>query len=184
VSIGVPVDSECSSRPRKWAAARTPNSSSRAHFYFVRDSTGKVHFRRKEAAQFDSNSVAVDLRDRASGLLFDRVRIVWRLAPGKFLGLPSKQAGAEFFDADKVGSRILLRHWQPGDRFQPIGMKTPVKLQDLFTNARIARSRRRELILGLTGDGDIFWVEGLRISERYKLSKSTIRRLHWRWHRL
>ena len=79
---------------------------------------------------------------------------------------------------------ILLRHWHPGDRFQPIGMKSAVKLQDLFTNAKIPQAQRQGLILGLTADGDVFWVEGLRISERYKLSKSSIRRLQWRWQRL
>jgi hypothetical protein len=62
-------------------------------------------------------------------------------------------------------------------------MESAVKLQDLFTNAKIPQSRRKELILALTAAGDVFWVEGLRISERYKLSKRTIRRLHWRWQR-
>ena len=51
------------------------------------------------------------------------------------------------FDADKVGSHVVLRHWQPGDRFQPIGMSKPVKLQDLFTNAKVPRERRHALTL-------------------------------------
>ena len=54
------------------------------------------------------------------------------------------------FDAAKVGVDIVLRHWQPGDRFQPIGMAQPVKLQDLFTNAKIPQARRQGLILALT----------------------------------
>jgi hypothetical protein len=31
--------------------------------------------------------------------------------------------------------------------------------------------------------GEIFWVEGLRISENFKLTAGTKRRLVWRWHR-
>jgi hypothetical protein len=63
-------------------------------------------------------------------------------------------------------------------------MKLPVKLQDLFTNAKITRAQRHNLVVALASDGGIFWVEGLRISERYKLTKSTIRCLQWRWRRL
>jgi hypothetical protein len=33
-------------------------------------------------------------------------------------------------------------------------------------------------------DDQVFWVEGLRISERFKLAKHSNRRLHWQWRRL
>ena len=77
-----------------------------------------------------------------------------------------------------------MRHWRPGDRFQPIGMGAPVKLQDLFTNAKIPSERRRELLVAETRRGEIFWVEGLRMGEQFKLDKRTRRYLIWRWRRL
>jgi tRNA(Ile)-lysidine synthase len=95
--------------------------------------------------------------------------------------LPAKADGDEVFDADKVGGTIILRHWQPGDRFKPIGMSQSVKLQDLFTNLHIDRDLRKRLIVAATVQGDIFWVEGVRISEEFKVTSATIRRLHWRW---
>ena len=79
---------------------------------------------------------------------------------------------------------ISLRHWRPGDRFQPIGMARAVKLQDLFTNKKILREERRRLIVGTTAGGELFWIEGLRMAERFKLDKSTTRGLNWRWKRL
>jgi len=65
---------------------------------------------------------------------------------------PQKMAGMEAFDADRVGDDITLRHWRAGDRFQPIGMKSAAKLQDLFVNAKISAAQRRELTLAATAD--------------------------------
>jgi hypothetical protein len=63
-------------------------------------------------------------------------------------------------------------------------MQTTVKLQDFFINQRIPRGKRHELAIATTAAGDIFWVEGMRISERFKLTNRTIRRLHWAWTRV
>ena len=91
------------------------------------------------------------------------------------------KVGCEYFDADKVGERIILRHWRVGDRFQPIGLKSAVKLQDLFTNRKIPRARRHDLVVAEAGNGGIFWVENLRMAEPFKLTPRTKRRLIWRW---
>ena len=38
--------------------------------------------------------------------------------------------------------------------------------------------------LGATAAGELFWVEGLRLAERFKLDKSTVRGLKWQWKRV
>ncbi len=121
-----------------------------------------------------------------SGLVFDGVQFKWRIRPGGdgTVRAQNKPESCEYFDADKVGLAVVLRHWQPGDRFQPIGMPAAVKLQDLFTNEKVLRNMRHELIVGVTASGEIFWVEGLRMGERFKLDKTTRRRLQWAWKRL
>src|SRR5207253_3228882 len=91
--------------------------------------------------------------------------------------------GFEAFDADEVGSPVLLRHWRPGDRFQPIGLKGTVKLQDWFSNQKVPQPLRHRLIVATTASGEIFWVEGQRISETVKVSARTRRFLEWRWQR-
>ncbi len=98
--------------------------------------------------------------------------------------MPKKRLNSECFDADKVGGDIVLRHWQPGDRFQPIGLSAPVKLQDLFMNAKISRERRHDLLVGTNAKGVLFWVEGLRLGECFKLDKNTRYQLNWCWKRL
>jgi tRNA(Ile)-lysidine synthase len=116
-------------------------------------------------------------------LEFSGAQISWRKVADRGASFGKPMAGQETFDADLVGVRIILRHWRAGDRFQPIGMAVAVKLQDWFTNRKIARERRRELIVATTARGKIFWVEGERIGEQYKLTTATRRRLIWRWKR-
>jgi tRNA(Ile)-lysidine synthase len=113
-----------------------------------------------------------------------RVRFDWRTEDSAGELRLKQKPGVEFFDADAVGLGAIIRHWQPGDRFQPIGMKSAAKLQDLFVNQKLSRDERRRCLLATTASGEIYWVEGLRISERFKLTRRTIRRLHWAWQRL
>jgi hypothetical protein len=63
-------------------------------------------------------------------------------------------------------------------------MSGAVKLQDLLTNLRVPRARRRGLVLAETAAGEIFWVQGLRISERVKIDGTTTRCLEWSWDEL
>jgi hypothetical protein len=37
------------------------------------------------------------------------------------------------------------------------------------------------LVLATSSAGEVFWVEGERISERFKLTKKSKRWLEWRW---
>jgi tRNA(Ile)-lysidine synthase len=150
----------------------------------VRERSGLVRLQAAEPEGFKSNVLDLELKGRAGEVEFDGARISWRIDLPKDVGRPIGGVGRECFDADRVGSLVRLRHWQPGDRFQPIGMPCPVRLQDFFTNQKVARDRRRRLIVAATEAGEVFWVEGMRISERFKLTKGTIRRLQWRWKRL
>ena len=149
----------------------------------ARDAGGKATLRAESIFQFNEREQAVKL-GRAGETAFENRKFRWRLLPLKQFVLPPKKAGVEVFDADQIGGGIVLRHWRAGDRFQPIGLKSAAKLQDLFVNAKISATRRRELVLGATADGEIFWVEGLRIGERFKLTPQTARKLVWKWSNL
>jgi tRNA(Ile)-lysidine synthase len=147
-----------------------------------RDGQGLVRLSGAEPAVFRPGTLQQSLCEKAGEVLFEGLRLGWRITPGG--GEPRLgQAGQEFFDADRVGTPVVLRHWQPGDRFQPIGLPVPAKLQDLFTNQKISRQQRHDSIVAATAQGELFWVEGLRISERFKLTQTTKRRLQWSWQR-
>ena len=150
-----------------------------------RDVAGKISCERQQSSEFNSGELKLKLSGRAEWVKFAGRKFSWMLK--KFSGSPAHlphRLGAEFFDADKIGGEIILRHWRAGDRFQPIGMKLAVKLQDLFVNAKIPAARRRELVLAATAAGEIFWVEGLRIGEKFKLTPETGRQLRWKWSKI
>jgi tRNA(Ile)-lysidine synthase len=152
----------------------------------ARDAGGKIqlanlqeHFGKK----FIADELKLNLSGRAGRVEFGGLDFCWTLK--KFDGSRGRSPHqTEFFDADKIGGEIILRHWRAGDRFWPIGLKSAVKLQDLFVNAKIPAARRRNLVLAATAGGEIFWVEGLRISEKFKLTPETKRQLVWNWSKI
>ncbi|HTV41021.1 MAG TPA: tRNA lysidine(34) synthetase TilS [Candidatus Sulfotelmatobacter sp.] len=153
-----------------------------ARVSLVRDATGCVRRCERQTAAFNDRSVAARL-NKSGRVEFDGVELNWRLGiPRKTFGKVKRADGLEFFDADKAGPEIVLRHWRAGDRFRPIGLASDAKLQDLFTNARIPRQTRHQLVVAEAGSR-IFWVEGLRISEDFKLTAKTQRALIWKWRR-
>ena len=146
-----------------------------------RDDCGSVRRQETACSQFKSDELSVDLKCDAGPVIFGGLELDWRIRSTK--SRPGFAKGREYFDVDKVGSNIVLRHWRAGDRFQPIGRGNPVKLQDLFSNQKIPRTQRHQLVVAATASGEIFWVEGLRIGERFKLDSRTVRRLKWQWSR-
>jgi tRNA(Ile)-lysidine synthase len=175
--IGVAADFDLVERLRESAGKFVSVGSGLS---VARDADGKLKLQKQRAKKFNANKLEVKLSGRAGEVNFDGVKFNFGFGGGS-RGRSHRQIGREFFDADRIGEKIILRHWRAGDRFQPIGLKSAVKLQDLFTNAKISRERRRDLIVAEAAGGEIFWVEGLRISENFKITPQTKRQLVWRW---
>lgn len=146
----------------------------------ILDSSGRVGLQATEDLGFNSRSLRLNLNRRRRSVQFARLNLSWELADVAGMNR-ARRPNAESFDAQKVGAQVCLRHWQPGDRFHPIGAPSAAKLQDLFTNLKVPPSERRRRVLAATSKGEIFWVEGLRIAEGFKLDKTTVRRLNWSW---
>jgi len=87
----------------------------------------------------------------------------------------SLAAGPEsaLLDADQLSWPLKLRHWQPGDLFCPLGMGGQhQKLQDFFSNNKLSRFEKDKVWL-LESGGEIAWVVGMRLDERFKVSETT-----------
>ena len=64
-----------------------------------------------------------------------------------------------------AGAGLVLRSWQEGERFQPLGMEGTKKLSDLFTDLKIERDWRHFVPVVARPSGEIVWVVGVRVSE-------------------
>lgn len=149
----------------------------------LRAEDGTITRRRSSPKEFDTTRQVLRLTARRGACVFGPVTLSWVVRRQTGARRPRHAEGCEYFDADKVGPRVILRHWCRGDRFQPIGMKSVVKLQDWFTNRKVPRAERHRLLVATTASDEVFWVEGQRIAERFKLDKGTARRLKWVWKR-
>jgi len=148
-----------------------------------RDAAGVIHLRKPELVRFSSKRRVFPFSAKRGEIAFGGLMIQWQITDDNGMITAGKGADIEYFDADKVGTPVCLRCWQPGDRFQPIGTGSARKLQDLFTNLKVPRGERRSRVVAATRRGELFWVEGLRMAEKFKLDENTARKLKWCWRR-
>ncbi len=79
-------------------------------------------------------------------------------------------------DADRLHPPLTLRAWQPGDAYRPTGAPGRRKLQDLFTDAKVPRGRRRRVPV-LADTAGVVWVAGFRPDARAAATSATTRPL-------
>jgi tRNA(Ile)-lysidine synthase len=68
-----------------------------------------------------------------------------------------------------LGATATVRGWHEGDRMRPVGLGGSKSLQDLFTDRKVPRALRRTLPVVEAG-GEIVWVAGVALDERWKAS--------------
>jgi len=68
---------------------------------------------------------------------------------------------------------LIVRNWQQGDKFMPLGMRHLKKLSDFFIDEKIPLHLKNSTPILVNGNGDIIWVVGMRQDNRYKLTAST-----------
>lgn len=76
-------------------------------------------------------------------------------------------------DFDKIAFPLTLRHWRQGDRFHPLGMRGSKLLSDFFVSQKYTNYQKENQWLLVSANGDILWVVGQRIDDRYKVVKDT-----------
>ncbi len=89
--------------------------------------------------------------------------------------IPS-DASAGCFDSDEVLYPVIIRKWQPGDFFYPLGMDHRKKISDFLVDNKYSMPDK-ESSLVMECDGKIFWLVGKRIDNRFRIKEPTKRAL-------
>lgn len=78
-----------------------------------------------------------------------------------------------YVDTDKLLFPLVLRNWQYGDKFKPIGMNNYKKLSDFFIDEKVPLSEKDKIPVLVNGNGEVIWIAGWRQDNRYKLTENT-----------
>jgi tRNA(Ile)-lysidine synthase len=85
--------------------------------------------------------------------------------------IPSR-SDAAYLDGEKIVFPLTIRKWQPGDYFYPLGMSSKKKLSDYFIDKKFSPSEKENALV-IESEGEIAWIIGERIDERFKITEST-----------
>ncbi|MEA1883217.1 MAG: tRNA lysidine(34) synthetase TilS [Thermotogota bacterium] len=127
---------------------------------------------KKELEKKNILTLDIDLLVQRGSVCFQLLSFGNNIAFGKTL--VNKCA---YLDYEKIKFPLIIRFWKGGDRIKPIGMENFKRVSRLMTDARIKKYAKRKQLIMENGKHDIIWCMGLRISEDYKITSSTVRYL-------
>jgi tRNA(Ile)-lysidine synthase len=85
------------------------------------------------------------------------------------LGLGRRKAAAWIRKPRPGEASLRFRAWLPGDRYRPLGAPGSRKLQDLFTDAKLAADRRIGYPVLVSGE-EIVWLPGHRVAQDWAVA--------------
>lgn len=149
-------------------------------------SSGKILTIQKDVFAFKNRDKIIFLRKdflkpQSDELVVKKVsHFIWNDLFIEFVEVPKSEftivdyPNIEYFDFDKISDQIRVRSWKESDRFVPLGMNKKVKLSDFFINQKISLIMKSRFPIFVSNE-EIFWVGGLRISDKFKVTKRTKR---------
>jgi tRNA(Ile)-lysidine synthase len=75
-------------------------------------------------------------------------------------------------DFDLLEFPLILRTWEKGDKFMPLGMQNFKKVSDFLIDRKVPLIKKNEVKVMCSGDS-IVWLVGFRIDDRFKISNRT-----------
>ena len=82
-------------------------------------------------------------------------------------------AARVMIDADDLSSHLVVRYRRPGDRLRPLGAPGRKKVQDVLVDRKVPRDDRDTVPIVTTEAGDIVWVAGHVLEDRFRVTPLT-----------
>jgi tRNA(Ile)-lysidine synthase len=95
---------------------------------------------------------------------------------------PVNYSGMEAVLAVDADASIDVRVWKHGDGMQPLGFRGTKKVSDILTELKVPSDEKANYPL-LTINGEVAWIPGYRVAEKYKVTSATKTALHIKWNR-
>ena len=75
-------------------------------------------------------------------------------------------------DRDRVQFPLMIRKWQQGDYFKPLGMGGFKKVSDFFIDSKLSIPEKENTWIMANGE-QVIWIIGHRLDDRYKITSAT-----------
>jgi tRNA(Ile)-lysidine synthase len=102
-------------------------------------------------------------------------QVIFRCRPAA--DIPEIRGSGQYtalFDIDQLTFPLLLRNYQPGDRYTPLGMCGTKKVKKLFNERKLPPAARASCPVLISG-ADLLWVLGHQRAEAGRLNRQTRR---------
>ena len=87
---------------------------------------------------------------------------------------PHQGHDVEYVDAGRLSDcDLVLRNWREGDAFVPLGMSGKKKVSDFLIDEKVPVFEKHSIPVLETEAGEIVWLCGRRIDDRFKISSKT-----------
>lgn len=136
---------------------------------------GEIHIKIKKDVIENGSEVIILEKDEVlnSGEInFDGYIVKFELIDNKKIINFTDNKFIKYFNYDKINGNIIIRHRQNGDKIIPLGMTGKKKIKDIFIDMKIPADERSLIPIVELGN-DIAWIVGLKVSERYKITKDS-----------
>ncbi|MFT4062124.1 MAG: tRNA lysidine(34) synthetase TilS [Edaphocola sp.] len=122
----------------------------------------------------ESNHILVE----EEGSLLQTPHFSLRISPKNFdigqkIEVPALPKSEIWVDAEQLTFPLVLRPWKVSDYFYPFGMNGKKKKISKFLIGEKLNAVEKEKVWVVENDRKIVWVVGLRMDERFKISKTT-----------
>ncbi|MCF2447400.1 tRNA lysidine(34) synthetase TilS [Dyadobacter sp. CY345] len=85
---------------------------------------------------------------------------------------PGSDKSMAYLNLDKLEFPLSIRSWEKGDSFCPFGMAGKrKKVSDLMIDLKLSLNEKQKVKVLVNKNGDIVWVVGFRLDDRYKVVK-------------
>ncbi len=113
-----------------------------------------------------------EISEKDKLLITDKFNLTFHILETEPVLVPDRHIA--YLDMDKLNYPLVLRNWNKGDWFIPLGMKGKKKLSDFMIDKKIPLNLKKRILV-LLSKGSIAWVAGQRIDDRFKINSNTRR---------